>query len=69
MFILVECAERELNAYQYPTLKDAQNDMKLFYDEAGPAEDEGFYEWKAYKTDANNHSNYAWKIFEVSNEN
>lgn len=64
MFILVECAERELNADQYTTLREAQKAMKEYYDEAGPAEDEGWYETEAYKTDANNHSNYDWKIFE-----
>lgn len=59
MFILVECADREINLKTFETLEEAQKTMAMFYEEAGEGEDgEDIFEYEAYKTDANNHANY-----------
>jgi len=66
MFILIESADRELNAEKFDTLQEAQDAMLRYYNEAGNCEDGQFFTYEAYKNNAHlSHANFDWKIIEL----
>ena len=70
LYILVETAEREINAEAFHTLEKAQETMKRYFKEAGNARQEYIGETEAYKTNrAITHTNIDWRIIEIKEEN
>ena len=66
MFILIESADRELNAEKFDTLQEAQEAMLQYYNEAGNCETGEFFTYEAYKNYAGkNDACYDWKIVEL----
>ena len=66
MFILIEVADREINAERYNTYEEAKYAMDEYYNEAGACHEGKKYEWGAWKNDtAFAHANYDWKIIEL----
>lgn len=66
MFILIEVADREINAEKFDTLSAAQHTMKQYYNKAGHCENGEIYEFEAWKNYAGfNHVCYDWKIIEL----
>lgn len=61
-FVLVEVQDREITAESFDGIKEAREAMKKCYEEAGDAADEYFGEDEAWKTNANNHTNFNWRI-------
>jgi len=66
MFILIESADRELNAEKYDTFKEAQEAMLRYYNEAGDCETGEFFTYEAYKNNTHiSHAYFDWKIVEL----
>lgn len=67
MFILVECADQEINVEKHPTLKAAQDAMRQLYEEHHDEYHLGdILEYEAYLVPRiNGDTSYSWKIAEV----
>lgn len=67
MFILVECADQEIDVEKHPTLKKAQDAMRQLYEEHHDEYHLGdIHEYDAYLVPRiPGKGNYSWKIAEV----
>lgn len=65
--ILIEVVEREINITRFETPKEARAEMKKRYGQiiANGCDDSSISDTKAYITDAQNHDNYDWRIYEL----
>lgn len=62
VYLLIYTCDRETTVTKFNTYSEAYDKMKKEYEEAGNAENEMLDAYLAYKTDANNHSNFDWMI-------
>ena len=67
MFILIECADQEINVEKHPTLKEAQDAMRQLYEEHHDEYHLGdISEYEAYLVPRTHwDTTYSWKIAEV----